>query len=149
MEQQHTNKTRSLLNAMYKNVEMGAEAILNILPKAEDKKFRAELTKQTEAFEGYANKISDLLRKEGEQPAEPGFMAKMGSKMGTMMNTMLDSTTSHLAEMMIEGATMGITDMTRQVREYENTDCSEKALSLAREIIGFEEDTVERMKAYL
>ena len=149
MEEQNKTASEALLDAMYKNVKMGGDSILNILPKAEDKEFRAELTRQMEKFEGYANKISAILHKEGESPKEQGMMTKMASKMGMAMNTMLDSTTSHLAEMMIEGATMGVTDMTKLVREYENSNCSEEALSLAREIISFEEDTIERMKEFL
>ena len=90
-----------------------------------------------------------MLAREGEEAKEESFLTKMGAKMGMAMNTMMDSTTSHLAEMMIEGATMGVTDMTKLVREYENSNCSEEALSLAKEIIGFQEKTVEKMKAYL
>ena len=111
MEEQNKTATEQLLDAMYKNVKMGADSILNILPMAQDKEMRTELTRQMEKFEGYATKISAMLHKEGESPKEEGFLTKMSAKMGMAMNTMLDSTTSHLAEMMIEGATMGVTDM--------------------------------------
>ena len=65
------------------------------------------------------------------------------------MNTMTDATTSHLAQMVIEGDTMGITELTRLVREHENTSCSEATLALVRDAIRFLEDAVERTKAYL
>ena len=149
MEEQNKTPTEHLLDAMYKNVKMGADSIINILPKAEDKEFRAELTRQMDKFEGYATNIRALINKEGDSPKEESLLTKLSAKMGMAMNTMMDSTTSHIAEMMIEGATMGVTDMTKLVREFENTSCSEDALSLAREIISFEEDTVERMKAFL
>ncbi|MBQ8345487.1 MAG: hypothetical protein IJY42_04375 [Clostridia bacterium] len=149
MDQQNQTPTERLLGAMYKNVKMGADSILNILPKAEDKEMRSELTGLMDKFEGYAGRIREMLAREGEEAKEESFLTKMGAKMGMAMNTMMDSTTSHLAEMMIEGATMGVTDMTKLVREYENSNCSEEALSLAKEIIGFQEKTVEKMKAYL
>ena len=44
---------------------------------------------------------------------------------------------------------MGITDATKSLREYENTSCSEEALELAKRIIKYEEDTVERLKKFL
>ena len=65
------------------------------------------------------------------------------------MNTMTDSTTSHLAQMVIEGATMGMTDMTKIVREYENAPCSEDALKLARKIAEFEDGSIESLKKFL
>jgi uncharacterized protein (DUF305 family) len=69
--------------------------------------------------------------------------------MGVAMNTMMDSTASHLAEMIIEGATMGVTNMTRLLRENENNPCSEEILDLAKDIIRYEENTIENMKKYL
>jgi translation initiation factor 2B subunit (eIF-2B alpha/beta/delta family) len=76
-------------------------------------------------------------------------MAKLGVKMGVMMNTMMDDTTSHIAEMMIQGATMGITATTKLIRENENTSRSEEALALARRIIGYEEESIEKLKQFL
>ena len=65
------------------------------------------------------------------------------------MNTMRDSTTSHLAEMMIEGATMGANEMLREMREAENSNASESALRLARDVCEFEEKIAKEMKSYL
>ena len=85
----------------------------------------------------------------GSKPKEENPVTRFSAKVGMAMNTMVDSGTSHLAQMVIEGATMGITDLTRQVREHENTTCSESALSMAKDIIRFEEATVSTMKQYL
>jgi hypothetical protein len=80
---------------------------------------------------------------------EEGTITKLAAKWGSMMNTMRDSTSSHLAEMMVEGATMGVNDMLKQIREAESTTVSESALRLARDVCSFEEKTVEDMKDYL
>ena len=144
-----TKQTATLLQAIYKNVKMAGDSILTLMPKVKDSKLKNDLTVQLSVYEAYASRAAKLLADEGAKPEEEGTVTKMAAKWGSMMNTMLDSTTSHLAEMMIEGATMGVTDMTKLVREYENSNCSEEALSLAREIISFEEDTIERMKEFL
>ena len=44
---------------------------------------------------------------------------------------------------------MGMTDMTKIVREYENAPCSEDALSLARQIAEFEDGSIENLKKFL
>jgi hypothetical protein len=51
--------------------------------------------------------------------------------------------------MVAEGSTMGITDGIKLLRDYENTDVSEYALKLAREVIEFEERNLERAKKYI
>jgi hypothetical protein len=60
---------------------------------------------------------------------------------------MRDSTATHLAEMLVEGATMGVNDMLRVLREAENTSASEAALRLARDVCEYEEKLVEEMRA--
>ena len=142
-------KTAELLRAIYKNVKMAGDSLIDLMPKVKDERLKSEMTVQLSTYEAFASRAAKLLADEGVKPEEEGFLTKMGAKMGCIMNTMRDSTASHLAEMLIEGATMGVTDMTKLVREYENSNCSEEALSLAREIISFEEDTIERMKEFL
>ena len=146
-EAKHT--TEFFLEELYKNMKMGADAIVNILPKVEEGDLRQELTAELNRYEEFAKEIGDMLYKMGSKPEEKGIMAKLGAKMGMAMNTMMDSTPSHIAQMMIEGATMGITENTKLVREHENKNCSEKALALGKQTVHFMEDSVERMKKYL
>ena len=142
-------RDKTMLDAMYKNVKMGADSIIDILDKAKDKPFREELTAQIERYEEYASKIGKMICDGGNTPKEENLMAKMSAKVGMAMNTMTDSSTSHLAQMVIEGATMGTTELTRLIREHENTNCSESTLKLARDVVKFEEATIETMKKFL
>lgn len=151
-KQNNTEKSKAtlkLLEALYKNVRMGADSIIDIMPKTVDEDLRNELTSELERYGEFSKKIESAILDMGEDAKDQGVLAKLGTKMSVAMNTMMDSTTSHIAEMMIQGGTMGITDATKLLREYESTSCSENALSLAREIIKYEEDTVERLKKFL
>ena len=76
-------------------------------------------------------------------------MQKVGAKVGCAMNTLLDSSVSHIADMVLQGSTMGMSDTIKLIREYENTNASEASLALAREMVSFEEQNIERLKAYL
>jgi hypothetical protein len=62
---------------------------------------------------------------------------------------MSDASSSHLAEMVIEGSTMGITDTTKVINEYESDPECREAVELARKIVRFEQDNIEIMKKYL
>ena len=141
--------TETLLGELYKEMKMGADSLTDILSRVKDGDLRTELTRQIEEYAAFAKTASDRLYDCGIKPQEEGIMARMSAKLGMAMNTMTDSTTSHLAQMVIEGDTMGITELTRLVREHENTACSEATLALVRDAIRFLEDAVERTKEYL
>ena len=149
MEKENNAATLDLLEAMYKNVRMGADSIIDIMPKVGDESMRAELTSELERYEEFSKEIEGIVLDMGAEAKDQGMLAKLGTKMSVAMNTMMDSTTSHIAEMMIQGGTMGITDATKLLREYENTSCSKKALDITQRIIKYEEETVERLKKFL
>ena len=138
-----------MLDRMYKNVKMGSDSMINIMSRVKDDGLKQELTDQLDTYESYGKKVSKMIYDMGGQPKEENIITKVSSKIGMAMNTMTDSTTSHLAQMVIEGATMGMTDMTKIVREYENRGCGEAPLKLAREIATFEDNSIGRLKKFL
>lgn len=145
-----TQQTAHLLQAIYKNVKMASDSILNLMPKVTDEKMKSDMTVQLSAYEAFASRAAKLLGEEGVKPMEEGMMTRMSAKVGMAMNTMKDSSSSHLAEMLVEGATMGVNDMLKQIRESENTTASEGALRLARDVCQYDEKTIEDIKnAYL
>lgn len=141
--------TENFLADLYKNVKMGADSIINILSKVPEGELRNELTREINEYESYAKTIETMIYDMGDTPKEENILTKMGAKIGMAMNTMNDPSTQHIAQMVIEGATMGVTEIIRLIRENENVICSEKVLKLAKDIVAFEEDTIERMKKFL
>ena len=149
MNNNHNSANAELLDKMYKNVKMGSDSMVNIMNKVSDEGLRRELTAQLTKYESYSKQIRDMIYDCGGKPKEENILTKMGAKMGMAMNTMTDATTSHIAQMVIEGATMGMTDMTTAVREYENKNCSENTLKLARDIAAFEDNSIDKLKKFL
>ena len=142
-------KTPELLCYIYKNVKMGSDAIVDLLPKVKDPSFKTALTAQLNGNEKFAGEAEKQLTPMGIKPMEEPMMKKMMTKMGISMNTMMDSSVGHMAEMLIKGSTMGITDMTKHVREFEGEGCPEQALKLGRELITFEQNNIEKMMGFL
>ncbi len=143
------NCTEELLEELHKNVTMAKESLTDIMPKVKNADLSAELTCQFNEYDKFCNSITELLKKFGGETKTQGFMTKMSAKIGIEMNTLTDSSDNHIAQMIIEGTTMGITDTIRLVRDYENSNCSEEALSLARKIVSYQEKTVEDVKKFL
>lgn len=137
----------SFLGAIYKNAKMGADSIINLLPKVSDDALRSAMTMQLDGYEKYAARAARELESREVTPKEETLMVRLSAKMGMAFNTMISVSTSHIAEMMIEGSNMGITDMTKLVNNYDTRDSA--AVRLAREIISFEEHNIEILKRYL
>lgn len=142
-------QTGALLEEIYKNAKMGAEALLSLLPKVADSHMRRDLTAQLDGYEGYAKQAEQYLCEQGKEAKDAGLWQKMTTKVGINVNTLVDSDTSHIAEMVIEGSNMNITASVKLLREYENCRVPERALRLCRDMIDFEQRNVEKMQNYL
>lgn len=145
------NSTAQLLEELYKNVKMGSDSILSLLPKIEreDSAFKSDLTLQLDGYERYANRINTLFRQSGEDARDDSLWNKMSARVGSAMGTLMDSTVSHIADMVIQGSTMNMDETIRLLRQFENSNAGEDSLTLARDLIRFEEQNIERLKAYL
>ena len=66
---------------------------------------------------------------------------------GIQMNTLLNASTSHLADMMIQGNTKGIVDLMKAVKS--NQSVQKEYYEIAQELMDFEEKNIEKLKAYL
>ncbi|MGM9631463.1 MAG: hypothetical protein ACI3XL_00020 [Eubacteriales bacterium] len=143
------NKDAELLQDIYSNVKMGSESIINLLPKIKDDDMKTFMTAQLNQYEKYAKNVKDKLIMQGVEPKEPNMMSKVSAKIGMEMKSMQDSTTSHMAEMMVQGSTMDVTDLLQKVSTYENLPECKKSVALAKEIVDFEEKNIEKMKQFL
>ena len=116
---------------------MGSDSIIKLMDKVSGEDFKAALTKQIDGYEKIAERIRKHLCSMGHRAKEEN------------VETMTDSTDSHLAQLVAEGSSMGITDSIKLLRDYENTSVSEEALAFAREIIKFEEHNLEVAKSFI
>jgi hypothetical protein len=156
MDKSYSKKaTAELAEHIYKTSKMGAQSISDVLPKVksntskEKEAFIDELTREYSEYEKISSKAEQVLTSMSIKPKEESFMARMSVKAGIMMNTMSDPGISHVAGMMMEGLTMGISDTTRRVRKAEEEKCSGEVLGLGDELIAFQEKSNEKMKEYL
>ncbi len=62
-------------------------------------------------------------------------------------NTITNKTPSHIAEMLIQGSTMGIIDVTKRLKEYK--DVGQDILALADRLLKFEQQNVDELKKFL
>ena len=137
---------RELLQYIYKTADMGCEGI-DAVEKHAEKKMLEELKKERVEYENIRSDADLMIRQGGDEPAGSGMMAKMGADMMTAAEMMMDDSRSKIAEMMIQGTTMGIVKTIRHLKDYEGDD--EKARKLGERLLNVQEENVEKMKAFL
>lgn len=137
------------LQEVYKGVCMGTDSINTILGKAKDKAMREELTKELDGYQDYANKARNKLSEMSVTAKEVGMLAKLPSEMSIAMNTLVDDSTSKLAELMIDGNTMGVIQMKKDLNRAKSEGVSQDAINLAEDVVAFQEKNIEKMKTFL
>ena len=138
-----------LAEELYKNLSMGCDAYLDMLPRVEDNRIKTDITAAMCYYEKTIGKVKQYLLDHGAQPAERGMMAKMATKAGITMNTAMDPSNSHIAEMLIEGATMSITTAEKLANHAEGkSECAE-LVEYCRDWAKFEQNHIDALKKYL
>lgn len=142
-----TEADRAVLDESYKNVRMGREAINVMISKVEDDELALDLNRQACKFMQLEEKIQKEYRKERTEPPEDNFVNRTMLWGGIQMNTLLNASTEHLADMMIQGNTKGITELMKVVKA--NKGVQKEYYEMAQELMDFEEKNIEKLKAYL
>lgn len=141
------NGNSELLNFIYQNTEMGVDSITEILNIIKDEDFKAHLRKQLAGYEKYQSEAKRLLHAHGHDEKGIGMFKKIRTYLMTNIMTLKDPSTSNVAKMLIEGSTMGVTQATQNLNQYEHAE--EEIISLLKHLISFEEKNVEELKKFL
>ena len=106
-----------LLNHIYQTAEMGQEGIQSVLKYAEEPRLVSALNSQMSEYEQIQNAAGAMLQARGEPPKGLGPVVKASSEMMSTMKAMTDRSATNIAEMMIQGSTMGVTKSLRTIRD--------------------------------
>ena len=141
------NQNARLTKTMCETARMGAEAIGMLLSKTDDEGMRNVMLSQKAMYEKFDREGEKMLTEAGQRVKKQGPLARAGTWMGIQMDTMMDNTSSHLADMLIQGSTMGVIEITRA--KSENPEADGEAVRLADAYLKEENDNIEKLKNYL
>lgn len=136
-----------LLNHIYQTAEMGREGIQSVLKYAEEPKLVQTLNSQLSEYQQIQNSAGSMLHARGEPPKGLGPMAKISSEAMSTVKAMADPSATRIAEMMIQGSTMGVTKSLRTIRDCELKD--DGVRRLADKLLKTEQANIEEMKQFL
>ncbi len=136
-----------LLNYLYQNAQMGIDTTKQLLGICQDEHFKQVLESQHKEYMKIFTEAEKYIQAEGKDPKEIGTLTKITTYLMINMNTLTDKSPSHIAEMMIRGSTMGITEVTKDLNSY--TNAKGDYLHLARQLLSFEQNNIEELKKFL
>ncbi len=136
-----------LLNYIHQNSEMGIGTIQHLLEITKDEKFKKTLDSQKKEYEEINIAATEKLKERNKAAKDISAFAKASSNVMIDWKTLADKSASHISQMMIQGSTMGIIEMTKKLKEYDNADSD--IVELANKLLQFEQKNVEECKRYL
>lgn len=136
-----------LLDEIYKSVTMGSDSVSTLIGKTTDTAMKKDLTAQLEGYQRFANTAREKLEAQNMKVKESGVFTKMSAEVALNMTTLVDNSTTKIAEMMINGSTMGVIEITRKLRETPNA--ADDTKKVASDFVTFEENNIDKMKTYL
>ena len=142
------NANAELLIFVYQNSQMGVDTLGQLIDITDNQSFREFLETQKESYEEFHKKARQMLNENGYDEKGLNAFEKIRTYLMVNLQTMGDDSVSHIAEMLIQGSSMGITDAVKKIHEYEG-QAEKDCLKLMKELQAFEEKNVEKLKEYL
>ena len=142
-----TTEEAMVYREIQRNAETAMKVIDTIAPKVWDDDLALQIAKQSLKYSELYNEASRRLIEAKAASYQGNMLSDALLKTGIHYNTMLNTSTEHIAEMMIKGSNNGILEMEKVLKHNENA--GEGPRALAKQLIEFEESSIKRLKDYL
>lgn len=136
-----------MLNHLHENADMGSSSLRQLMNLSDDAEFIKSLSEQLSDYEKLYETTGEMLKSYHAEPADARPMSKAMSYISANMKSLTDHSPSRLSEMVIQGSTMGITNLTKQLNQYNGHD--KAIVGLVKEQIKTEQNNIEQMKKFL
>ena len=141
------DKKINVLDELNKGTCMGMDAISFVIDKVNDKELEKELKIQYNKYKDISKKIKKLYPEYSDKkPHDTSAMNKVMTYYGIEMKLMSDSSSSHIAELLMQGTNMGIIEGRRLLN---TKDINKDIHKLLKEYIDMQEDAIEVLKTFL
>lgn len=144
------NENEEILEYIYQTSNMGYQSskdLINSL-KGKDNKIKKIVEEIEKNYEKYSKESEKMLNKKDIKAKPIGMMAKAMSKMSVTKEMMSDNSDANIADMLIQGLTMGNLELTKHIDNYEKT-ADKKIIDMAKSLRKFGEEYIEKLKVYL
>lgn len=144
------NRQCELLEKIYKDASMGRFSMQKLLEnlKGKDNKIIGVVEAIFQDYSSFEQKAKEALVAQDKKPEEEGSMAKMMSSMGIFKEVLTDNSDSAIADLLIQGLSMGEIEMQKRV-DNASDDINKDDLKLAKDFLKFQQKAQKELKKYL
>lgn len=136
-----------VLDQIHKGAKMGMDSISFVAEKVGDENFKDNLSYQYSEYSDILDHVNDIYQKYGDIPNNSHLMNQTMAWTGIQMNTMNDKSNSHIADMLIQGTTMGIIEGRKLLNE--NPTIDPEITDTLNKFVKMQENSVEKLKTFL
>lgn len=138
----------NIYREIQRNTEMAMKALDAVTDKIYDDRLAAVVAEQELQYSRLHDRAVQNLVDGKAQTCRENAMENMMLRFGIGYNTLLNTSTSHIAEMIIKGSNNGVLEMEKVLahnEEFAGSPCR----SLAKELIEMENANIRTLKEYL
>ncbi len=140
-------KDAELLQFIHKTCEMGVLGLRDVKDRTSSFALKNAVDGQIREYKRISGRSGQLLRAVGQEPQTPSGMSETMSGIMSAAKLSFKPTDSKIAEMVIQGNSMGITKCTKHLNDYSGHNPQTR--DLANKLISTQQANIEQMKPFL
>lgn len=139
-----------LLTYLYQDADMALDSLTLLINKInkKDNKIKKIVEGIIKGYENYLKDVKKYMNDNNYEIKEKPLISKVGAYFGINMEVMKDNSDSRIADMLIQGLTMGVLNVTKKIDTYKK-DANKEILKLANEFKVFQQEAINMLKKYL
>ena len=144
------NEKIELYKQIYQDANMAKTTIKDMKNglKDKDNKIKDVLDDLIKEYTKYEKESKNTLKSLNSEPEKEGLIAKFMANMGIKKEIGNDNSDSHMAEVLIQGISMGSINMDKKISDYEKK-VNQEDIDYARSFLKYQEASIEKLKKYL
>ena len=135
------------LQYVHKTADMGCQGIEAVLSHLKSDEIKGTLLHQQSEYQHIRSEAAKLLRQDDDAPENVGAVERLSAQAMSAMKLAMDGSQENVAEMTIQGTTMGVVKTIRHLKDLPKGESSVRALG--EKLLATQENNVEQMKKFL
>lgn len=144
------NENKEFLTYLYQDSDMALNNLTLLIKKInkKDNKIKRVIEDIIKGYEEYLKKIKKYMKDNKYCIESKPLISKMGAYLGINMEIMKDNSDSRIADMLIQGMTMGVLNVSKKIDNYKDR-IDKELIKLGEEFKEYQQKSIDKLKVYL
>ena len=144
------NENKEFLTYLYQDSDTALNNLTLLIKKInkKDNKIKIVIEEVIKGYEEYLKKIKKYMKENKYNIESKPLISKMGAYLGINMEIMKDNSDSRIADMLIQGMTMGVLSVSKKIDNYKDR-IDKEIIKLGEEFKEYQQKSIDKLKVYL